>query len=107
MMKCSFFYITVLGREGMIAVDIQPLPTHLMGHPLFACSTAPHPGSPFLPKHSLHFWDWKERKVVQEVNLGADGLIPLEVLRVGSQGKRLNYPLLGQHANLWAGRRVR
>ena len=71
--------------------------------------------------------------MVQEVNLGADGLIPLEVrvrghsgeedlplpywglwaafgqVRgcVGTQGKRLNYTLLGQHANLWAGRRVR
>jgi len=28
---------------------------------------------------SLHFWDWKERKVVQTVDLGMDGLIPLEV----------------------------
>ncbi|GAX80193.1 hypothetical protein CEUSTIGMA_g7631.t1 [Chlamydomonas eustigma] len=28
---------------------------------------------------SLYFWDWKERKVVQEVSLGQTGLIPLEV----------------------------
>ena len=103
MMKCSFFYITVLGREGMIAVDIQPLPTHLMGHPLFACSTAPHPGSPFLPKHSLHFWDWKERKVVQEVNLGADGLIPLEVC----VGRGRGSPTWVGRRQPWAGGRVR
>ena len=27
---------------------------------------------------TLTFWDWKERKIVQQVNLGAEGLIPLE-----------------------------
>ena len=27
----------------------------------------------------LHFWDWKERKIVKSFDLGADGLIPLEV----------------------------
>ena len=29
--------------------------------------------------HSLHFWDWTERKHIQEVDLGTDGLIPLEL----------------------------
>ena len=28
---------------------------------------------------SLHFWDWEEQKIIQSVNLGAEGLIPLEV----------------------------
>lgn len=27
----------------------------------------------------LHFWDWKERKIVKSVDLGDQGLIPLEV----------------------------
>ena len=27
----------------------------------------------------LHFWDWKERSINQSVDLGADGMIPLEV----------------------------
>ena len=27
----------------------------------------------------LHFWDWKERKIEQTVNLGEKGMIPLEV----------------------------
>lgn len=27
----------------------------------------------------LHFWNWKERKVEQSIDLGGDGLIPLEV----------------------------
>jgi len=26
---------------------------------------------------TLTFWDWRERKVVQTIKLGADGLIPL------------------------------
>jgi selenium-binding protein 1 len=29
--------------------------------------------------HSLHFWDWKKHEVIQSVDLGTDGLIPLEV----------------------------
>ena len=29
--------------------------------------------------HSLHVWDWKERKRIQTIDLGADGLIPLEL----------------------------
>lgn len=27
----------------------------------------------------LHFWDWRRKRVVQSVDLGAEGLIPLEV----------------------------
>lgn len=27
----------------------------------------------------LHFWDWSERRIVQSVNLGKTGMIPLEV----------------------------
>jgi methanethiol oxidase len=27
----------------------------------------------------LHFWDWKERKIAQTIDLGAAGLMPLEV----------------------------
>lgn len=27
----------------------------------------------------IHFWNWKERKIVKTVDLGSDGLIPLEV----------------------------
>ncbi|MSU80661.1 MAG: selenium-binding protein [Gemmataceae bacterium] len=27
----------------------------------------------------LHFWDWKKRKIAKSFDLGADGLIPLEV----------------------------
>ena len=90
-MKCRFIFITIPGRNGQ--VFIPPL-MHLMGHaPLPVClptleRTPPPPGSPFLPnEHSLHFWDWKERKVVQEVNLGADGLIPLEVRVRGHSGE--------------------
>jgi selenium-binding protein 1 len=29
--------------------------------------------------HHLHFWDWKERKIAQSIDLGEQGLIPLEV----------------------------
>jgi selenium-binding protein 1 len=27
----------------------------------------------------LHFWDWKEHRLIKSIDLGADGLIPLEV----------------------------
>ena len=27
---------------------------------------------------SLHFWDWSKRKLIKTIDLGADGLIPLE-----------------------------
>jgi selenium-binding protein 1 len=29
--------------------------------------------------HHLHFWDWTERKIAQSIDLGEQGLIPLEV----------------------------
>lgn len=29
--------------------------------------------------HTLYFWDWTEKKLIQEIDLGTDGLIPLEV----------------------------
>ena len=29
--------------------------------------------------HHLHFWDWSNREIAQSVDLGSDGLIPLEV----------------------------
>ncbi|WP_158056667.1 selenium-binding protein SBP56-related protein [Halorussus halophilus] len=29
--------------------------------------------------HQLHFWDWENREVVQTVDLGEEGMIPLEV----------------------------
>lgn len=29
--------------------------------------------------HQLHFWDWKERKIAQSIDLGEKGMIPLEV----------------------------
>lgn len=29
--------------------------------------------------HSLHFWDWSQRKYIKSVDLGPDGLIPLEL----------------------------
>jgi methanethiol oxidase len=29
--------------------------------------------------HHLNFWDWEERRVVQSIDLGAPGMIPLEV----------------------------
>jgi len=29
--------------------------------------------------HSIHFWDWQERTIAQTVDLGEEGLIPLEV----------------------------
>ncbi len=29
--------------------------------------------------HQLHFWDWKERRIDQSIDLGESGLIPLEV----------------------------
>ncbi len=29
--------------------------------------------------HHVHFWDWKERKIAQSLDLGEQGLIPLEV----------------------------
>lgn len=35
-----------------------------------------------VPTHygkTLYFWDWKERKLIKSVDLGGDGLIPLEV----------------------------
>ena len=28
---------------------------------------------------SLHVWDWKERTLVQDIDLGDEGLIPLEL----------------------------
>lgn len=27
---------------------------------------------------TLTFWDWEKRKIIQQIKLGADGLIPLE-----------------------------
>ena len=37
--------------------------------------------SPFSGKygHSLHVWDWKEHSTTQHIDLGPDGLIPLEL----------------------------
>ena len=35
---------------------------------------------------TLTFWDWKERKIVQQIKLGNDGLIPLEVMICKVQG---------------------
>ena len=35
-----------------------------------------------VPTHygqSLYFWDWKDRKIIKKVDLGAKGMIPLEV----------------------------
>ncbi len=29
--------------------------------------------------HQLHFWDWKEKRIKQSVDLGEEGMIPLEV----------------------------
>lgn len=29
--------------------------------------------------HHLHFWDWSKRKIAQSIDLGTDGMIPLEV----------------------------
>jgi selenium-binding protein 1 len=29
--------------------------------------------------HRLHFWDWNRRELVQTVDLGAEGMVPLEV----------------------------
>ena len=29
--------------------------------------------------HSLHFWDWSKREYIKSVDLGNDGLIPLEL----------------------------
>ena len=29
--------------------------------------------------HHLHFWDWDKKRIGQSIDLGADGLIPLEV----------------------------
>ncbi len=29
--------------------------------------------------HHLHFWDWDAKKIAQSIDLGADGMIPLEV----------------------------
>eukprot|EP00118_Oscarella_pearsei_P019001 m.198834 g.198834 ORF g.198834 m.198834 type:complete len:475 (+) comp39563_c2_seq1:155-1579(+) len=29
--------------------------------------------------HSLHVWDWKERKVIQDIDLGEEGQLPLEL----------------------------
>lgn len=29
--------------------------------------------------HHLHFWDWSQHKIIQSVDLGTEGLIPLEV----------------------------
>lgn len=28
---------------------------------------------------SLHVWDWKERKQIQTLDLGSEGLMPLEI----------------------------
>lgn len=29
--------------------------------------------------HHLHVWDWTEHKVIQDIDLGKEGLIPLEL----------------------------
>lgn len=29
--------------------------------------------------HTLHVWDWTTRKVIQDIDLGPDGMIPLEI----------------------------
>jgi len=29
--------------------------------------------------HSLRVWDWKEHTLLQDIDLGADGMIPLEL----------------------------
>ena len=51
---------------------------HLLAKPRYCTSQQ-------FPYHSLHFWDWEKRNVVQEVNLGAEGLVPFEVRRGGGR----------------------
>ena len=29
--------------------------------------------------HHLHVWDWKEHKVIQSIDLGPEGMVPLEL----------------------------
>jgi selenium-binding protein 1 len=36
-------------------------------------------GNPGMYGQSLHVWDWKERKRIQTLDLGNEGLMPLEI----------------------------
>jgi selenium-binding protein 1 len=50
---------------------------------------------------SIHFWDWEARKVVQSVDLGAEGMIPLEVRFLHDPDSPHGYVGAALSSNLW------
>ena len=49
----------------------------------------------------IHFWDWEQRKIVQSVDLGDEGLIPLEVRFHHDPDSTDGYVGAALSSNLW------
>ncbi len=49
----------------------------------------------------VHFWDWQERRLTQTFDLGADGLVPLEVRFLHDPASTHGYVGAALSSNLW------
>ena len=49
----------------------------------------------------VHFWDWQQRRLAQTVDLGAEGLVPLEVRFLHDPGSTHGYVGAALSSNLW------
>jgi methanethiol oxidase len=54
----------------------------------------------------LHFWNWEKREVIQTVDLGAEGLIPLEVRFHHNPDSTHGYVGAALSSNIWHWERV-
>jgi methanethiol oxidase len=50
---------------------------------------------------SIHFWDWEERRIMKSVDLGEDGLIPLEARFLHNPDSTDGYAAAALSSNLW------
>ncbi|ARV57248.1 selenium-binding protein [Nostocales cyanobacterium HT-58-2] len=51
--------------------------------------------------HQLHFWDWSKHEIIQNVDLGEEGLIPLEVRFHHSPDSTHGYVGAALSSNVW------
>jgi selenium-binding protein 1 len=51
--------------------------------------------------HQINFWNWKERKIGQSIDLGSDGLIPLEVRFYHNPDRPLGFVGAALSSTMW------
>jgi selenium-binding protein 1 len=51
--------------------------------------------------HQIHFWDWNKREIVQSVDLGEEGMIPLEVRFHHDPDSTHGYVAAALSSSLW------